>query len=119
MTENESIVDREYRSVLERAVDVRDAREEHGEAVENHEHIAALWSAYLEKDITARDVADCMILMKLSRAHCGEPVSDHYEDVCGYADIADRIANSPEGGEEEENMSLVEGVKKLNEVLSS
>lgn len=95
MGDSEDITERDYRSVLERAVDVRNAREEHGDAVENHEHIAALWSAYLEKEITARDVADCMILMKLSRAHCGEPVSDHYEDVCGYADIADRVENEP------------------------
>ena len=71
-------------------------RGSHGDAIENHEHIAALWSAYLGVEVSAREVAEMCILLKLSRALCGEPVRDHYVDICGYAAIAEFIER--EGG---------------------
>ncbi|MFC6953720.1 DUF6378 domain-containing protein [Halorubellus litoreus] len=74
----------------------------HGDPVDNHDHIADLWSAYLgvgqEGDSTAHnllarpleghEVADLMILLKLSRKHVGGMDLDHYRDTIGYAAIA-------------------------------
>ena len=75
-------------SVPEEAAEVLFERGSHGGAVENHEHIAALWSALLGHDITARQAALCMILVKMSRSEAGEAVRDHDVDICGYAGIA-------------------------------
>lgn len=75
-------------SVPEEAADVLFDRSSHGGAVENHEQIAELWSALLGHDITARQAALCMILVKMSRSEAGEAVRDHFVDVGGYAGIA-------------------------------
>lgn len=85
-----------HESVLERAKGVRNTRDQHGDPVETHEKIADMWSAYLGVDIDAVDAANMMILHKLSRAHCGFPATEHYEDIAGYADIADLIENDSE-----------------------
>ena len=80
------------RSVLEEAADVVGSRgDTHGGIRENHEQIAALWGAYLGVEITAHEVAEMMILLKVSRCSAGSPDRDHYVDVCGYAEIADEV----------------------------
>lgn len=81
-------------SVPEEAAGVLFERGSHGGAVENHEHIAALWSALLDHDITARQAALCMILVKMSRSEAGEAVRDHDVDICGYAGIARACAEA-------------------------
>lgn len=73
----------------------------HGDPVENHDHIADLWNAYLGvgeegelygNDVLVRplrgdEVADLMVLLKLSRKHVGGMDLDHYRDIIGYASI--------------------------------
>jgi hypothetical protein len=74
----------------------------HGDPVENHDHIAELWNAYLgvydpfegeggnevlQRPIRGDEVADMMILLKLSRKHVGGMDLDHYRDAIGYAAI--------------------------------
>lgn len=81
-------------SVPEEAAAVLFERSSHGGAVENHQHIAALWSALLGYDITARQAALCMILVKMSRSEAGEAVRDHDVDICGYAGIARACSES-------------------------
>jgi hypothetical protein len=76
------------RSVPEQASEVLADRASHGGAIENHRHIAALWSAYLGTEVTARNVADMMVLVKMSRASTGQVIEDHFIDYCGYAGIA-------------------------------
>ena len=66
----------------------------HGDPVENHEHIAAMWTAFfdpkLEDDaeITAAEVAQAMVHVKQSRAMVGGATRDHFVDIAGYAHIA-------------------------------
>jgi len=63
----------------------------HGDPIENHDHIAALWTAYLgevlNRDLRGDEVADMMILLKLSRKQVGGMDLDHYRDSIGYAAI--------------------------------
>lgn len=69
-----------------------DRNETHGDAEENFTHTAALWSAYLETPISAIDVANCLILLKISRINCGKYNVDDYIDIAGYSALAGGIA---------------------------
>lgn len=64
----------------------------HGDKQENHENIAALWTGYLEMSITAKDVANMMVLLKVARTKTGEYNPDDYMDAVGYAAIAGELA---------------------------
>lgn len=79
--------------ILREAADiVQGDRETHGEAVENHRHIAdlinALFSDKLNEDFQAHEVADLMVLVKMSRRYKGTAKPDHRRDVAGYTGIA-------------------------------
>jgi len=73
------------------AATIGDRNGSHGDPIENHEHIAELWSAYLQTDVSATDVAVCMMLLKLSRYKIGGHARDHWLDTQGYAEIANMI----------------------------
>lgn len=89
-------------SVLEEAaaivVGARNAT--HGDKERSFQVIADLWEAYLNgrKDVggdgrvTAFDVAQMMVLLKIARSIQGTMVRDHAVDACGYAAIAGEIA---------------------------
>ena len=49
-----------------------DRQKDYGDKVDNHNNIARLWSAYLDKDIKAHDVAIMMSLLKLSKRFCSD-----------------------------------------------
>lgn len=71
----------------------------HGSAEVNFTHTAQLWSAYMGFTVSAFDVAQMMVLSKISRAktgNAGHP--DHYVDQCGYSALAGRMvfAMTPE-----------------------
>lgn len=65
-----------------------DRASDYGDAYENHQRIASLWSTYLsDRPLTARDVAHMMILLKVARLmHSGN--DDCYVDISGYAALA-------------------------------
>ncbi len=65
---------------------------DYGDVRENHERIAALWSAYLGYPVTAHQVAMCMSLLKISRLKNTPTHSDSYEDLSGYLYIAETLA---------------------------
>ncbi|MFC7165924.1 DUF6378 domain-containing protein [Halospeciosus flavus] len=71
---------------------IADRNGTHGDPIENHDHIADLWNAYLGgvlvRPLRGDEVADMMILLKLSRKHVGGMDTDHYRDAIGYAAIA-------------------------------
>lgn len=67
-------------------LDVRGA--DYGDPVANHERIAALWSAFLGFEVSAHDVAVCMILVKVSRLASSPGHVDSLVDIDGYARIA-------------------------------
>lgn len=53
--------------------------------------IAAMWSAYLGKNIRPTEVAQMMLLVKIARAKHGYD-RDHYLDQIGYSLIAESMA---------------------------
>jgi hypothetical protein len=65
-----------------------DRPDTHGDAYENHRHIADLWSAFLGTEIEAWEAAVMMTMVKASRAKTGDTERDHFRDIAGYADVA-------------------------------
>lgn len=68
-----------------------DREDTHGDKVENHANIAALWSAYLGVPITAHDAALMMALLKIARTKAGDFNPDDYVDGAGYMACAAEI----------------------------
>lgn len=69
----------------------------HGEKERSFQVIANLWNKYLEGRknggrISARDVSQMMVLMKIARSIQGTPHPDHFLDQCGYSAIAGELA---------------------------
>ena len=54
------------------------------EAYEIHQNIARLWSVILQKEITADQVYQCMIAVKLGRLIHSPNHEDSAIDICGY-----------------------------------
>lgn len=57
----------------------------YGPPERNLARIAALWSAYLDRGVSAADVAALMILLKVGRAQSGAGTPDNAIDAAGYA----------------------------------
>ncbi len=74
-------------------------QDSYGNPEDSFDVIAKYWETYinaeLEKDhinITPKDVAHMMILLKVARCRCMKSNRDNYIDICGYASItADRL----------------------------
>lgn len=75
---------REILAEAERCVN-GDRDKTHGSPENNFQTIADLWSVYLDKCITAEDVAAMMIMLKISRIKSGSGSGDHWVDIAGYA----------------------------------
>jgi len=59
------------------------------------EKIAALWSAYLGRPVSALDACNMMILLKVARVATGSAYHrDTYVDVAGYAYCAELVGSS-------------------------
>ena len=58
--------------------------EDYGSPEDNFSVIAALWTAYTGTDVTPKDVAMMMALLKIARAKAGSK-PDTYVDLAGYA----------------------------------
>lgn len=63
----------------------------YGDKIQNHCNIAKLWSAYLDIEITAHDVAILMALLKVARTKLGQVSDDTYVDMSAYSAIAGEI----------------------------
>ena len=68
-----------------------DRQKDYGDKVNNHNNIARLWSAYLDTDIKAHDVAIMMALLKMARTKLGAVSKDTYIDMAAYSAIAGEI----------------------------
>ena len=70
--------------------------EAYGNAENNFNHIAEMWTAYLKDrlcaDIEALDVSNMMILLKMARSSANCFHLDSYIDIAGYAACAYGIA---------------------------
>ena len=58
--------------------------EDYGSPEDNFAVIAGLWTAYTGTDVTPKDVAMMMALLKIARAKAGS-MPDTYVDLAGYA----------------------------------
>lgn len=77
-------------------------QKDYGDALTNHERIAALWSAWMKFDKDQRfglspnmlpeDVAALMILMKIARLQASA-TRDSLVDIAGYANVLDKMAH--------------------------
>ena len=68
-----------------------DREKDYGDKVHNHQNIAKLWSAYLDVEIKAHDVAIMMTLLKVARTKLGAVSEDTYIDMSAYSAIAGEI----------------------------
>lgn len=59
--------------------------QDYGTPEDNFSTIARLWSAYLDFELTADDVAMLMCLFKISRIKTGTGTADSFVDLAGYA----------------------------------
>ena len=57
---------------------------DYGDAYNNHERIAKMWTVLLDKEITVPQVYQCMIAVKLSRLIETPEHEDSSIDICGY-----------------------------------
>ena len=64
----------------------------HGNKKINQDNIAKMWSAYLDRDISGRDVALMMVLLKVARTKAGSHNTDDYIDMVGYSSIAGELS---------------------------
>ena len=87
MPKHIKIIDEARRLVSTRREDT------YGNKKANHTNIAKLWSAYLDKKITPKDVALMMALLKIARTKLGVHNEDDYVDLVGYGAIAGEIAD--------------------------
>ncbi|OHT67801.1 DUF6378 domain-containing protein [Mycobacteroides chelonae] len=77
--------------------------------------IAELWSPYLKLDLSARDVANLMILLKVARSKQGFH-RDSYVDIAGYAGLTEKLSvepGRPTPRQWNTLLSIPRGVKKV------
>ena len=75
------------KSVLEQALQTvtQDREQQYGTPENSFKAIAGAWSWYLDKEITAKDVAVLMCLFKSARVKTGRFKEDNWVDLIGYA----------------------------------
>lgn len=67
--------------------------QQYGAPEDNFKMIAEMWSAYLETDVSAVDVAMMMSLLKIARISTGTFKEDSFIDLAGYAACGYEIAS--------------------------
>lgn len=81
--------------ILEEAAEtVYERPNQHGEPEDSFGKIAQMWSAFLGAEITPSDVANMMILLKVSRNAEGHYTEDNYTDIAGYSENGARLHNN-------------------------
>ncbi len=63
----------------------------YGDPGKNLRTIASMWSAYLDKEVTYRDVCNMMVLMKVARLKNTPDHRDSLVDIAGYTALQDRV----------------------------
>jgi len=67
-------------------------RATYGHPRDNIKHTAQMWSIIMKKEVTERDVINCMIALKLCRdVQCEK--RDNMVDICGYCAISELIGD--------------------------
>jgi Domain of unknown function (DUF6378) len=73
------------REVIDRRVAV------YGNPVDTFVRVAQIWSGILDTEVTAHDVALCMMGYKILRTRVCPDYSDNSDDIAGYLDIFQQI----------------------------
>ncbi len=85
-------------SLLKNALRVfEERRAEYGGAERMHVAIAKRWSLVLGYEVSAQDVALCMLEMKLARLTFNPAHTDSIIDVAGYAAVLAELVPAPGG----------------------
>lgn len=74
-----------------------DRQNDYGTPERNFELIANLWSDYLStlpNEVTPKDVAAMLILLKIARISSGKKKDDNWVDIAGYAACGGEIESS-------------------------
>ncbi len=71
----------------------QDRAAQHGDAERNFSLIATYWSAHLDADVSASDVAVMMTLLKLARLKSNPYNNDNWIDGCGFLSLGGEIAS--------------------------
>jgi hypothetical protein len=76
---------------IELAEQIKNTLQERGESYgsmyENHDRIANIWSVILGQEVTALQVVQCMIGVKLARLIQTPGHDDSWLDIAGYAGV--------------------------------
>jgi hypothetical protein len=79
----------------------------HGDYENNNELTANFWNEYLASrpfsELQPHDVCMLNILQKISRVRCGTPDRDHFVDIAGWAELANRFIEIARKGEDDGN----------------
>ena len=71
-----------------------DRKDEYGDAKESFTDIATMWSIILNHNIEPKEVAMCMVALKVNRfANSKNGHKDSLVDICGYAALAGEMIN--------------------------
>ena len=62
-----------------------DREQDYGSPENNFQRIATFWSDYLEEEISSKDVAVMLALLKIARIASGHAKEDNWVDLAGYA----------------------------------
>ena len=66
--------------------------QDYGDARDNHQRIADIWSVILGQQITPEQVCACMIGLKLARLANDMQQDDTWVDIAGYAALGGEIS---------------------------
>ena len=81
----------EMLEIVEKTI-CQERQSQYGEPENSFGLIAEYWSVYLQRPITAVQVADMMELLKIARSQNQSYHEDNYIDRAGYAILAGEIA---------------------------
>lgn len=73
--------------------------QDYGSPEDNFATIAKFWGEYLDTEVTPKDVAMMMCLLKIARIKTGGGTGDSFVDLCGYAACAGEIHENANKGE--------------------
>lgn len=87
------------KTILEQAQSIvyGDRQDAYGNVTDNFSNIAKLWSVVIGKDITAEQVALCMVQVKVAR-QLHKPGRDNLVDGAGYFATIEKMQNEQEDG---------------------
>lgn len=94
MSELNETVDTMRKQTLEMALQyvTADRQATHGKPEDTFGRIAGYWSVYLDKTVSAYDVAALMALLKIARSQANPTAFDNWVDLAGYAACGSELA---------------------------